>query len=55
MFRHSSIDVYNRRQFKFVQSANIESNAIEIILCKQCSKHLPLETKKKQEKGKNVR
>ena len=48
MFRHSSIDVYNRRQFKFVQSTNIESNAIEIILCKHCSNHLTLETKKKE-------
>ena len=43
-FRHSSIEVQSRRQFKFVQSANMQSNSTKLILCQQCSNHLTLDS-----------
>ena len=46
--RHSIFDVYSRRKFKFVYSANNISTAIELCLCEQCSNHLTLDSEVKK-------
>ena len=46
--RCSSFDVYKTRKFKFVRSTNDHSNAVDLLLCKQCVSHLTMEPKDKK-------
>ena len=44
--RFTSFEIQKRRRFKFIRSSNDEDNAINLLLCQECSLHLTLETSK---------
>ena len=49
-YTFSSVEVNARRRFKFVRSANDESNAVELLMCEECAIHLTMDSSKENEK-----